>query len=136
MAVDRYPGGIAMIINFPPTCRRILDSCNAVPIERLFQIDPRQVAAEGFDIFLGGAGVEDDDAFMRFDPTAFRQSLQGSDAGGRFGANGNAFERRCEMQPFVQAVLIDGDGGAPTFANGVENHEIADGNGNAEAAGE
>src|SRR5262245_11672331 len=46
-----------------------------LPIQRLRQVDAWQLAADGFDVFLSRAGVEDHDPLLGLNPAATEQFL-------------------------------------------------------------
>src|SRR6266566_4127930 len=66
---------------------------NPLPIQRLLQVDPRQLTTNRLDVLLGRPRVEDHDALVRLQPAAGFQRFQRADAGCRFGTNRNSFER-------------------------------------------
>ena len=117
-------------------CGFLLPGSNAIPIDGLGDIQPRQLFLNGLGVFLRGACVEDQNAFVGLDGAAPEQDLQRAHADRRFWTERHPFLGSRQLHPLRNIPFRRGQGGAAAFPNRIQDHEIAHRRRHAQAAGD
>src|SRR4051812_42929811 len=89
-----------------------------------------------FEVFLGCAGVEEDNSVGGFDPVGLAKLLERANARGGFGADWDSFGSDSEAHPVLETGFVNSDGCAAALPDGIENHEVAHRNRDADATGD